>query len=98
AVGRDRHGHARDAGARLAGDSRAEGMRMRTIHFWPMLLGAALALSPAAHAQDYPAKPIRIVIPFPPGGGVDLLARLIGDKVQAKWGQPVISENRAGAN
>jgi tripartite-type tricarboxylate transporter receptor subunit TctC len=75
---------------------------MRTIRSWQMLLGllhaAALALFPAAHAQEYPSKPIKIVIPFPPGGGVDLIARLVSDKLQAKWGQPVVSENRAGAN
>ena len=63
-----------------------------------LLQGMALAFSPAAQAQDYPSKPIKIVIPFSPGGGVDLLARMIGEKLQARWGQPVIPENRTGAN
>ncbi len=63
-----------------------------------LLLGAALAFCVTAHAQDYPVKPIKIVIPFSAGGGVDLLARLIAEKLQAKWGQPVIPENRTGAN
>jgi tripartite-type tricarboxylate transporter receptor subunit TctC len=71
---------------------------MRRNPFGTLLLGAALALSTAAHAQDFPTRPIRIVIPFSPGGGVDLLGRLIAEKLQAKWGQPVVPENRTGAN
>ncbi len=66
-----------------------------------LLLRACLALFAAlpafAAAQDYPARPIRVVVPFPPGGGSDLLARLLGEKLQAKWGQPLIVENRTGA-
>jgi tripartite-type tricarboxylate transporter receptor subunit TctC len=71
---------------------------MVKILFGPMLLATLLALTAAAHAQDFPSKPIRIVIPFSPGGGVDLLGRLIAEKLQAKWGQPVVAENRTGAN
>jgi len=61
-----------------------------------LLLIVALAAAPS-WAQDYPTKPIRMVVPFPAGGTVDILARLIGAKVQAQWGQPVVVEARTGA-
>jgi tripartite-type tricarboxylate transporter receptor subunit TctC len=48
-------------------------------------------------AQTYPARPIRIVVPFPAGGSADLIPRIVGEKLSAKWGQPVVVENRAGA-
>jgi len=51
-----------------------------------------------ASAQTYPAKTIRIVVPNPPGGTSDILARTIGQKLNEAWSQPVIVENRAGAN
>jgi tripartite-type tricarboxylate transporter receptor subunit TctC len=62
----------------------------------PILLAAVL-LGAAAHAQDYPAKPIRYIVPFPPGGSSDLIARAIAPIIADRLGQPVLVENRAGA-
>ncbi len=54
-------------------------------------------VSLAASAQGYPAKPIRLIVPYPPGGPTDLVGRSIGQKLTEAWGQPVVVENRAGA-
>ena len=60
---------------------------------------AILAWLPShAFAQDYPAKAIRFIVPYPPGGASDVLARLIGQHMSDTWRQPVVIENRAGAN
>ena len=59
---------------------------------------AVMALAAAsAGAQQYPAKAIRMVVGFAPGGGTDLVARIIGQKMNESWGQPVLVDNRAGA-
>ena len=60
---------------------------------------AAMLLLPAgvALAQAYPNKPIRVIVPFPPGGSTDFLARIVGQKLTAAWGQQVIIDNRPGA-
>jgi len=55
-------------------------------------------VSAFAHAQPYPSKPIKFVVPFPAGGDLDPIARGLGDHFQATWGQPYIVENKAGAN
>ena len=64
------------------------------------LLFAFLVALPAwaQDAASYPSKPIRIVVPFPPGGATDLITRKIGEKLTQKWGQPVVIENKPGAN
>ena len=62
------------------------------------LLGTAvLAVQGRARAQNYPSKPIRIVVPYPPGGGADTTARLIGPKLQEALGETVVVDNRPGA-
>jgi len=71
----------------------------------PLMLSAALGLAllsmpgvqSAARAQGFPSKPVKVILPSPPGGGTDALARILADKLREKWGQPVIVENRAGA-
>ena len=61
-------------------------------------LAAAVALNAHVHAQDYPAKQIRIVLPFSPGGGTDLLARLLSKRFYEVWGQVVTVDNRPGGS
>jgi tripartite-type tricarboxylate transporter receptor subunit TctC len=60
---------------------------------------AALALAGPAIAQEYPTKPVRILVPYPPGGASDVTARIVADKLSKRWGgKPVFVENKAGAN
>ncbi|WP_418156272.1 tripartite tricarboxylate transporter substrate binding protein [Variovorax paradoxus] len=66
-------------------------------HLASTLLLACLPLAAAAQANGFPDKPIRIVVPFPPGGATDAAARLVAVKMGEHWGQPVVVDNRAGA-
>ncbi len=60
---------------------------------------AACALAGPAIAQEYPTKPVRILVPYPPGGASDVTARILADKLSKRWGgKPVFVENKAGAN
>src|SRR5437773_1586324 len=61
------------------------------------LLFATLLASLPLHAQDWPAKAVHIIVPFPAGGSADLLPRVVAEKLTEKWGQPVIVDNRPGA-
>jgi tripartite-type tricarboxylate transporter receptor subunit TctC len=61
-----------------------------------LALAAALA-SLAANAQTYPTRPVRLMVPFPPGGATDIVGRLVATKMQEVWGQPVVIENKPGA-
>lgn len=62
-----------------------------------VLLALACGLAPAAIAQSYPARPIRFIVPFPPGGGVDIVARSIGEKLSQRLGQAIVIDNKPGA-
>ena len=62
-----------------------------------LALVASLAISAAAHSQAWPTKPVRFIVPFPPGGATDISARMIGQKLGEIWGQTVVIENRGGA-
>jgi len=68
-------------------------MHSRTI----LLLTALLALVSAAHADDYPTRPIKLIVPFAAGGGNDTVARLAGEGLTTELGQPVVIDNRPGA-
>jgi len=63
-----------------------------------LVLPAAIWIAFASHAQTYPAKPVRIIVPFAPGGATDIVTRLLGQKLTVAWGQQVVADNRAGAS
>jgi tripartite-type tricarboxylate transporter receptor subunit TctC len=71
-------------------------MERRATPFLVVILAAALAPAPV-FAQVYPSKPLRFVVPFPPGGPLDIMGRGLSQKLHEAWGQPVVVENKPGA-
>ena len=84
---------------RVAHIAEREAMKLHRRKFLYLAAGAAAlpAVSRAAKAQTYPTRPVRLIAGFPPGGVVDVFARLIGQWLSERLGQPIIIENRAGA-
>jgi tripartite-type tricarboxylate transporter receptor subunit TctC len=72
-------------------------MMIRTFVRCLVVAAALLAPGHAAGQAWSPTHPIKVIVPFPPGGINDILARIVGDKLQAKWGQPIVVDNRTGA-
>ena len=71
---------------------------MARLHSFALKTGALLvALTAVAAAQDYPTKPVRLIIPFPPGGSNDVVGRMIATQLSEKLGKQVVVDNRAGA-
>src|SRR5829696_4431562 len=64
------------------------------------ILAAAAAACSVSHAADvaFPERPVRLLVPFPPGGVNDIVSRLVANRLNAQWGKPVIVDNRGGAN
>src|SRR5438477_2930487 len=78
---------------------------MTAIRIFALCLAALVSAAPAAaqtaaeaEARGYPNRAVRVVVPFPPGGPADLIARFVGQKMSEDWGQPFVIENRAGGN
>ena len=64
---------------------------------WLLVCAAIILSASGAQAQEWPARPVRIVVPYPAGGAVDIVTRVLADKLATQWGQPVVVENKAGA-
>jgi tripartite-type tricarboxylate transporter receptor subunit TctC len=72
-------------------------MRLPLRRILSTLLAAAFAHAGSGAAQSYPSKPLRLIVPFAPGGGIDTIGRIVAQKLSEPLGQPVVVENRAGA-
>src|SRR2546430_14537141 len=64
----------------------------------PLRAGGLFAFALSAQAQGWPTKPVHLVVAYPPGGGIDVLGRQLADRLGPQWGQPVVVENKPGAN
>ena len=71
---------------------------MRTLTRFLTVASLATAVCASAFAQSWPTKPVRFIVPYPPGGTSDILARTIGDKLGTALGQTIVVENKPGAN
>ena len=72
-------------------------MNLGTTTFFCVLLLALGLVATAADAQTYPSRPVKVIVPFPPGGTTDIVARLVAERLGPQLGQPAVIENRAGA-
>ena len=71
---------------------------MKSLMMRLAVAGAALSLAATAHAQDYPKRPIGMIVPFAAGGTSDVIARVVAEEMTKSLGQPIVIENVAGAS
>jgi tripartite-type tricarboxylate transporter receptor subunit TctC len=72
-------------------------LTIRGVLAFALVIAGSILLAAPTHAQNYPNRAVKIIVPFPAGGTADAIPRVIGDWLSRKWGQPVIIENRSGA-